>query len=93
MNRILALMLVSGVLGTLTACDGEPDATAPERVRSIKPYYVSEPAGGEVRRLSGTIAAAAAPISDQRSPAAPSAPTPSGPREREVALPAVAASR
>ena len=28
-----------------------------ERIRAIKPFYVSEPAGGDVRRYSGTIAA------------------------------------
>lgn len=58
MTRILALLLGIGSLAALTACDNEPEATASERIRSIKPYYVSEPAGGEVRRLSGTIAAA-----------------------------------
>ena len=58
MNRKIGLALIAGALGTLTACDSEPEATAPERIRAIKPYYVSEPAGGEVRRLSGTITAA-----------------------------------
>lgn len=58
MNRKIGLALIAGALGTLAACDSEPEATAPERIRAIKPYYVSEPAGGEVRRLSGTITAA-----------------------------------
>tara|TARA_R110002110_G_scaffold7200_10_gene36542 strand:- start:9672 stop:10760 length:1089 start_codon:yes stop_codon:yes gene_type:complete len=54
--RGLAVLLVAA--GLAAACEGEPEATEPDRVRAIKPYYVSEPAGGEVRRLSGTIAAA-----------------------------------
>lgn len=58
MIRLFGFILLTGAFGLLSACDGEPEATAPERVRSIKPYYVSEPAGGEVRRVSGTIAAA-----------------------------------
>jgi hypothetical protein len=58
MIRTLGLVLATGAFGVLAACDGEPEAVAPERIRSIKPYYVSEPAGGEIRRLSGKITAA-----------------------------------
>jgi RND family efflux transporter MFP subunit len=42
---------------TLTACEDEAPETV-ERIRAIKPYYVVEPAGGDVRRYSGTIVAA-----------------------------------
>lgn len=49
----LGLVLV----GLVAACDSEPENKAAEKVRAIKPYYVSEPAGGDVRRYSGTIAA------------------------------------
>lgn len=47
------------VLGlALAAYDqSEPQAEA-ERVRAIKPYFVAEPAGGDVRRFSGTVNAA-----------------------------------
>ncbi len=40
----------------LAACDEAPPKKV-ERVRAIKPYYVVEPAGGDVRRYSGTISA------------------------------------
>lgn len=43
--------------GLVSACDSEPEKAAQEKVRAIKPYYVSEPAGGDIRRYSGTIAA------------------------------------
>ncbi len=46
-----------GMLGILGGCEEEPVRSAAERVRAIKPYTVSEPAGGDVRRYSGTIAA------------------------------------
>ena len=49
--------LVVTMLGVLAGCDSEPEQDAVERIRSIKPYYVHEPAGGDVRRYSGTIAA------------------------------------
>lgn len=41
----------------LAGC-GEEAAPPEERIRAIKPYYVIEPAGGDVRRFSGTIVAA-----------------------------------
>lgn len=50
------LVAVSTAL-LLTACDDAPPEQA-ERVRAIKPYYVTEPAGGDVRRYSGTVSAA-----------------------------------
>ena len=40
----------------LVAC-GDEAPVAEERVRAIKPYYVSEPAGGDVRRYAGTVTA------------------------------------
>ena len=40
----------------LTSCE-EPASKAEERVRAIKPYYVVEPAGGDVRRYSGSVVA------------------------------------
>ncbi len=49
--------LTLGMLGMLTGCGEEPVVDAVERVRAIKPYTVSEPAGGDVGRYSGTIAA------------------------------------
>lgn len=58
MKKTFGLAVLAGTLGILAACDNEPEATAPERIRAIKAYYVSEPAGGDVRRMSGTIVAA-----------------------------------
>ncbi|MEM9682370.1 MAG: efflux RND transporter periplasmic adaptor subunit [Pseudomonadota bacterium] len=49
------VLLVSMLL--LAGCGEEPPQEE-ERVRAIKPYYVIEPAGGDVRRFSGTIVAA-----------------------------------
>ena len=46
------------LLGILTGCGEEPAAETSERIRAIKPYTVSEPAGGDVGRYSGTIGAA-----------------------------------
>lgn len=43
--------------GVLIGCEEAPPPKV-ERVRAIKPYYVSDPAGGDVRRYSGTIIAA-----------------------------------
>lgn len=51
--RGIALTLM-GCLA-LSACSEEV-APVPDRIRAIKPYYVSEPAGGETRRYSGSIA-------------------------------------
>ncbi len=42
---------------SIAGCDEEPPKKV-ERIRAIKPYYVVEPAGGDVRRYSGTIVAA-----------------------------------
>ena len=50
-------VLVLVMLGLLAGCGEEPASKVGERIRAIKPYYVSEPAGGDVRRFSGTIAA------------------------------------
>ncbi len=51
--------MVVVMLGVLAGCDSEPERDAAERIRAIKPYYVSEPAGGDVRRYYGTIASSA----------------------------------
>ncbi|MGF1551231.1 MAG: efflux RND transporter periplasmic adaptor subunit [Paracoccaceae bacterium] len=56
MSRPTAL-LAFGLALLLGACDGEDDAPAETRVRAIKSYVVTEPAGGDVRRYSGTLAA------------------------------------
>ena len=53
-TRLLAIVITAA----LTACGEAPSDPTPERVRAIKPYFVAEPAGGEIRRYSGTIAAA-----------------------------------
>ena len=56
MRRFREAALVLGALALLAGCEEAPPETA-ERVRAIKPYYVAEPAGGQVRRYSGTVAA------------------------------------
>lgn len=48
---LVALVLV-------TACDQEAEQAQSDPIRAIKPYYVTEPAGGDVRSYSGTIVAA-----------------------------------
>jgi RND family efflux transporter MFP subunit len=57
MSSARGIILAFGMLGLLAGCGEEPESKAVERVRTIKPYFVSEPAGGDVRRYSGTIAA------------------------------------
>lgn len=52
--RSLLLVFLAGLL--VAACEEEVQQTS-ERIRAIKPYYVVEPAGGDVRRYSGTIQA------------------------------------
>lgn len=54
---VLSIAAVSLAALALSACDDAPVEEKAEPVRAIKPYYVSEPAGGEVRRYSGTVAA------------------------------------
>lgn len=55
-NHYFLPLFTVGFVCLLTSCDDElPQAE--ERVRAIKPYYVSEPAGGDVRRYAGTIMA------------------------------------
>jgi len=51
-----SLVLLAAAVA-VAGCEEEPAETA-ERVRAIKPYYVVEPAGGNVRRYAGTIEAA-----------------------------------
>ncbi len=55
-DRHLARAAVLAIAATLVGCDDAPPEYV-ERIRAIKPYYVAEPAGGDVRRYSGTIAA------------------------------------
>lgn len=56
--RAVALAIGSIVAAVIvTGCE-EPPAKKAERVRAIKPFTVSEPANGVVRRYSGKIAAA-----------------------------------
>ena len=57
MTLIRTTVLALSMLGLLSSCGEEPESEVVERVRTIKPYYVSEPAGGDVRRYSGTITA------------------------------------
>ena len=40
----------------MIGCEEQPTEQV-ERIRAIKPYYVAEPAGGDVRRYTGKIAA------------------------------------
>ncbi len=58
MKTTFVLAVLAGTIGIMAVCDDAPEATAPERIRAIKAYYVSEPAGGDFRRVSGTITAA-----------------------------------
>jgi len=53
MRAIFAGLIVALAAG----CDEAPEATAPERIRAIKPYYVNEPAGSDIRRYAGSLAA------------------------------------
>ncbi len=58
---MLTSRCVTGLLiaaAALAACDRDAEEVTEERVRAIKPYFVVEPAGGDVRRYSGTIVAA-----------------------------------
>ena len=50
------LLIAVAAMLLLVSCDEEPPQKV-ERIRAIKPYYVIEPAGGDVRRYSGTIVA------------------------------------
>ncbi len=54
-TRVSLLALAAAILA---ACDDPPPAPTAERVRAIKPYYIAEPAGGEIRRYSGSVTAA-----------------------------------
>ncbi|NNG03696.1 MAG: efflux RND transporter periplasmic adaptor subunit [Inquilinus sp.] len=52
LTRAFAILAAVSMAG----CDDAPPETV-ERIRAIKPYYIIEPAGGDVRQYSGTIAA------------------------------------
>ena len=49
-------VLTIGLFGILAGCGEEPAGDTAERVRAIKPYFVSASAGSAIRRYSGTIA-------------------------------------
>jgi RND family efflux transporter MFP subunit len=51
-----AFIALGGCLLILAGCE-EPVEDRAERVRAIKPYYVIESAGGEIRRYSGSVVA------------------------------------
>jgi len=57
MKKLNTGLLALTILLGLVAC-GDNGNENQERIRAIKPFYVSEPAGGDVRRFSGTIVAA-----------------------------------
>lgn len=57
-HRIAATAAVVFSIVAAMATWGVAQGQNAERVRAIKPYFVAEPAGGDVRRYSGTIAAA-----------------------------------
>lgn len=57
-RNLKAIILGAVALSVLSACDQAPPQHQEDVVRAIKPFYVSEPAGGAVRRFSGSIAAA-----------------------------------
>lgn len=54
-NSLKVFMPIAALVW-LVGCDDAPPERA-ERIRAIKPYYVVEPAGGDVRRYSGTVVA------------------------------------
>lgn len=56
--KIIPNFLAVLMAGLFLASCGDSSEPVEERIRAIKPYYVSEPAGGDVRRFSGTIVAA-----------------------------------
>ena len=57
MIKKTTVLIAASALFVLGACD-EPEETAKqERIRAIKSYTVSEPAGADIRRYSGTIEA------------------------------------
>ncbi|MGY8961441.1 MAG: efflux RND transporter periplasmic adaptor subunit [Alphaproteobacteria bacterium] len=49
--------LLAAAAISIAACDDEAPIEKTERIRAIKPYYVVEPAGGDIRRYSGTVKA------------------------------------
>ena len=54
-NRFGCVVVIGSAL-LVSACQEEPELVT-ERVRAIKPFYVSEIAGGDVRTFSGVVAA------------------------------------
>lgn len=58
MALVRGVFLAVGMVGLLVGCAEEPETEPVERVRAIKPFFVTEPAGGDVRRYSGSIDAA-----------------------------------
>ncbi|MEM9784461.1 MAG: efflux RND transporter periplasmic adaptor subunit [Pseudomonadota bacterium] len=56
MKTIIGLLMLTATMA-LAACDDEDVAETAERVRAIKTYEVTEPAGADIRRYSGTLVA------------------------------------
>lgn len=57
----LRFKCATAIIGTtliISACSENKPAAEDEVVRAIKPYYVSEPAGSDIRKFSGIIEAA-----------------------------------
>lgn len=57
MLKTQAVFISIVTLLVLGACDEPADAVKEDRIRAIKSYTVSEPAGADIRRYSGTIEA------------------------------------
>ncbi len=58
MNNVHCAGAVFLTAAVLVGCGEDRSDAEVERVRAIKPYFVVEPSGGDVRRFSGTIVAA-----------------------------------
>jgi RND family efflux transporter MFP subunit len=56
-SHVVAKATVFAIVTVLVSACGEEPAQKVERIRAIKPYYVVEPASGDVRHYSGTIKA------------------------------------
>jgi len=54
-KSLKTLLPVAGLIWLVGCEEAAPERV--ERVRAIKPYFVIEPAGGDVRRYSGTVVA------------------------------------
>ena len=57
MKTTLHIAIALGLLGALAGFEEETAEKPVERIRAIKPFFVNEPAGGSMRRYSGTVVA------------------------------------